>query len=245
MAKAKFRESLQATQAGMLGSAAMLGNTMVENASDPALAYEGSGFKFNVTRLNQGWIIARILYWVPDREPFARGETISATLRATLLPRILDPGKLEIGGQTYFTRFTGLTLYRTSMDLSVAGEMYANFGYWGALLGVFVFGGFVGGVYRVFLRWGYQSRLWWAWAPYVLLYSTMAENSLAQVTNHIAKSTLVMLAVISLVPAWAMLRRPLRARLAQALRRPAPRGDGALGRRPANYLPADGKLGTR
>jgi hypothetical protein len=104
------------------------------------------------------------------------------------------------------------------MDLSVAGETYANFGYWGGLLGVFIFGAFIGTIYRVFLRWGYRSRLWWAWAPYVLLYATRAENSIAEVTNHVAKSALVMLAVILLLPAWAMLRRPLRARLVRALR---------------------------
>jgi hypothetical protein len=158
---------------------------------------------------------------VPDREPFAQGETISATLRATLLPRVLDPNKLQLGGRTYFERFTGMPLRRTSMDLSVAGETYANFGYWGGLLGVFIFGAFIGLVYSFFLRWGYRSRLWWAWAPYVLLYATRAENSIAEVTNHVAKSALVMLAVISILPAWSMLRRPLRAQLVRTLRLPA------------------------
>jgi hypothetical protein len=218
--KREFRASLENTQPGMLGSAAMLGSTMMENAADPEFAYEGNGFKANVTRLNQGWIISRVLYWVPDREPYAQGETISATLRATLLPRILDPNKLQLGGRTYFERFTGMPLRRTSMDLSVAGETYANFGYWGGLLGVFIFGAFIGLVYSFFLRLGYRSRLWWAWAPYVLLYATRAENSIAEVTNHVAKSALVMLAVISILPAWSMLRRPLRAQLARTLRLP-------------------------
>jgi hypothetical protein len=198
-----------------------------------------------VTRLNQGWIIARILYWVPDREPFARGETVSASVRATLLPRILDPRKLEVGGQTYFERFTGLPLLRTSMDLSIAGEMYANFGYWGGLLGVFIFGTFIGGVYRVFLRLGHQSPLWWAWAPFVLLYSTMAENSLASVTNHVAKSSLVMLTVISLAPAWAMLRHPLRARLARTLRVSAPRQAPGVRSSGADSPRGDEPRGTR
>lgn len=215
--KREYRQSLETTHAGMLGSAAMLGNTMLENA-DPALTYEGNGFKANVTRLNQGWIIARVLYWVPEREPYANGETIAASIRATLLPRVLDPNKLALGGRTYFDRFTGMELRGTSMDLSVAGETYANYGYWGGLLGVFVFGLLVGAVYRVFLRLGRRSRLWWAWAPFVLLYSTRAENSIGEVSNLVVKSAIVMLAVISLVPAWAMLRAPLRERLRGARR---------------------------
>ena len=216
--KREFRQSLETTQEGLLGRAAMLGTTMLDNGSDLDFAYEGDGLKANVTRLNQGWIIARVLYWVPSREPYAHGETIGATIRATLLPRVLDPNKLSIGGQTYFERFTGLPLGRASMDLSLAGEMYANYGYWGGLLGILVFGALIGIIYRVFLRWAYHSPLWWAWAPFVLLYSSKAENSIAEVTNHVAKSWIVVVAVIALVPAWATLRRSLRARLARAVR---------------------------
>ena len=243
--KREFRQSLETTQAGLLGRAAMLGSTMAENAAYDELTYEGSGFRFNVTRLNQGWIIARVLYWVPDREPYAQGETILATIRATLLPRVLDPDKLELGGQTYFARFTGMELRRTSMDLSVAGETYANFGYWGGLLGVLVFGAFIGLVYRVFLRWGYHSPLWWAWAPFVLLYSTRAENSLAEVTNLVVKSSVVMMVVIAVVPAWAMLRQSLRERIARHLRM-GPARSPVRGNPPAgNIARQDGHLGIR
>ena len=215
--KSQFREALGTTEAGLFGRAALLGSTMIENA-DPEVAYEGKGFKANVTRLNQGWIIARVLYWVPNREPYAGGATIKEAVMATLLPRFLDPGKLELGGRSYFQRFTGMDLRGTSMDLSVAGETYVNNGYWGGLIGVLVFGWFVGMVYRVFLRLGNHSRLWWAWAPFVLLYSTRAENNIAEVTNLVVKSTVVMLAVIFVVPAWATLRQGLRARLARTLR---------------------------
>ena len=240
--KREFRQSLATTQEGLIGRAALLGSTMAE---DPESAYQGSGFKFNVTRLNQGWIIARVLYWVPNREPFARGETISASIRATLLPRILDPNKLELGGHTYFERFTGTHLLGTSMDLSVAGEMYANFGYWGGLLGVFLFGVFVGLVYRVFVRWGYHSHLWWAWAPFVLLYSTRAENSLAEVTNLVVKAGIVMTAIIAVVPAWAMLRQSLRERIVRTLRMRSAPAASKPGVPRGGATRSDGRFGTR
>lgn len=207
--KRPYRETIASTQMGLFARAGLLGNTIVESATDPDLAYEGSGLRFNATRLNQGWIIARVLYWVPNREPYADGETIGAAVRATLLPRVVDPGKLEIGGRTYFERFTGVALGRAAMDLSLAGEMYANFGFAGALLGIFFFGALLGGVYRLFLRWSRRSPLWWAWAPYVLLYSTKAENSVAEVTNYVFKASVIMVVVIATVPAWAQLRHSL------------------------------------
>ena len=131
------------------------------------------------------------------------------------------------------------------MDLSVAGEMYANYGYWGGLLGVFLFGMFIGLVYRVFLRWGYHSQLWWAWAPFVLLYSTRAENSLAEVTNLVVKAAIVMTIIIAVVPAWATLRHSLRERIARTLRMTRL---GPSVRRPASGVDLarqDGHLGSR
>jgi hypothetical protein len=160
-----------------------------------------------VTRVNQGWIIARILYWVPTREPFAHGETLLAAVRAAVLPRFLDPGKYLAGGFWYFERFTGMSMRQVSMNLSVAGEMYANFGRQGGLIGVFLFGIVLGLVYRVFARWAVENPLWWAWAPYVMLYTMQAENGIGEAVNHVVKSFLVMIAFMSVVPAWQTLRR--------------------------------------
>lgn len=175
--------------------------------------------RLNVTRVNQGWIIARLLEHVPATEPFARGETVNAAIRAAILPRVFDPGKLQIGGQTYFERFTGLPLGRASMDLSVAGEMYANFGVFGGLVGIVAFGLLLGLVFRLFARWAQDSAFWWAWAPFVLLYGAKAEGGLAEPLNHIAKSFVVMIAFIAVVPAWAVLRKVTLRRAAERLLR--------------------------
>jgi hypothetical protein len=193
--------------------ATALAGVLGDQVAHPLAAFTGRDWVRTVTRANQGWIIAHVESWVPIREPYADGETIAAALRSALAPRVLDPEKYVAGG-TYFERFTGLPLPRsTSMNLSVAGEMYANFGPVGGVCGVLVFGLLVGSLMRRFVSLAQRSRLWWAWAPYVLLYVLQAENGVGEEVNQIVKALVAAGAVIAVVPAWRALRTwPIRLR---------------------------------
>jgi hypothetical protein len=110
-----------------------------------------------------------------------------------------------------------MPLRGTSMNLSPPGEMYANFGRAGGLTGVFLFALGLGLLYGVFARWAVDSPLWWAWAPYVMLYTMQAETGIGEAVNHVARSFLVMMTVVWFVPAWKSLRRwqPMIRRLRQ------------------------------
>jgi hypothetical protein len=208
-AKYTYRKTLQLNPGMELGDRVQLLTGQLGNqASEGNETFTGDALRRMVTRLNQGWIIARILVWVPTSEPYAGGETLVTAFRAALLPRILDPGKYEAGGEINFPRFTGLTIAGgTSMNLSPAGEMYANFGRTGGLEAMFLFGVALGFVYLWFVRWARGSPLWWAWAPYVMLYTMQAENGIGEGVNHVAKSFIVMLAAVYYLPAWRSLRR--------------------------------------
>ena len=176
--------------------------------ASPSALLVGQNLAINTGRLNQGWIISRVMIWVPESEPFARGETILSSIRAALLPRILDPGKATAGGFANLPRFTGLTLIGgTSMNLGMAGEMYANFGRERAVFAVFVYGIALGSLFAMFVRWSRQSPLWWAWAPMVIFTTISAEMSTTEVFNHITKAFAIMLAVTTVIPSWALLRR--------------------------------------
>lgn len=202
-AKLAFRKQIAlAPEMSVSDRFAALGNAVGSQAQEPVETFTGAALSHFVTRLNQGWIIARVMYWVPVQEPYAEGETIINAFRAALIPRMLDPGKYEAGGGVYFERFTGFTLYNTSMNLSPAGEMYANFGFYGGMIGCFCFGFGLGLIYRQFAVASERSVLWWAWAPYVMLYAMMAENGIGEAVNQIAKSALVMIAAVTLIPGW-------------------------------------------
>lgn len=147
------------------------------------------------------------MYWTPTREPYAHGETLLTAVRSVLVPRVIDPNKYMAGGYSFFTRFTGIALRGTSMNLSAAGEMYANFGRTGGMIGLFCFALCLGSLFGWFARWAVDSPLWWAWAPYVMLYTMQAESGIGEALNHVARSALVMMVIVWTVPAWKNLRQ--------------------------------------
>lgn len=220
--KGEYRAALAANPDRALdGRVQLLGATLGDQLHDPTAPFTGDARARTIARLNQGLIIAHILAWVPTSEPFADGETVRAALWNAVVPRVLEVPKYEAGG-TYFERFTGTPLPRaTSMNLSVAGEMYANYGPTGGWIGVFAVGTTIGLLFLVFASRARWSPLWYAWAPYVLLYAVQAENGLGEEINQIAKSLLIMAAFVMTVPAWAASSRRWARRLGGGYSAPA------------------------
>jgi hypothetical protein len=183
-----------------------LGEAVGAQMLHPTRVFSDEEVRYGISRLNQGWIISRILTWVPTREPYAGGETIVNAIENAVTPRIFSPEKYRSGGYAYFARFTGVHMDRASMNLGLSGEMYANFGRSGAIAAIFVWGALLGWLLVQLARAAQRSWLWWAWAPYVMLYTVQAETGIGEVVNQVSKSMLVMLVVITLVPAWRSLR---------------------------------------
>jgi len=156
-----------------------------------------------VMRFNQGWIVDRVLHHVPAGEPYARGETLISGFEASLLPRILAPNKQIAGGQAFMARFADYPLAEeTSMNLGFAGEMYANFGYWGGIVGCGLYSLVLGlGVRWVALR-AQKSPLWWAVAIYVGHWTLKAETDIGAVLNYIVKATIIIFLVVVFLPAF-------------------------------------------
>lgn len=182
--------------------------------SKPGELFSAENLAYSIGRVNQGTITSRVLVWVPNAEPYAGGETVVNAVKAAIVPRIVSENKYVAGGTENLERFTGIQLINgTSMNLSIPGEMYANFGRTGGVIAVFVYGVCVGMIFRMFLRWSRRSPLWWAWAPYVLLATLSAEDGLGETLNRLTKTMLVMFAVIYFAPGWEGLRRrkPIRA----------------------------------
>jgi hypothetical protein len=159
-----------------------------------------------LVRFNQGWIVSRIIDRVPSKVPFAAGDTIRDALTFTIVPRALFPNKPEGASRILFARFTGLQLASgTNMGLSIIGEMYANFGYWGGVLGTFVFGSLIGMAFAVFFKLACKNPLWWAAAPVVLLAAIEPAWNLEDISNYIVKSALVLFVGTHAIPAIRVL----------------------------------------
>jgi hypothetical protein len=94
---------------------------------------------------------AHVVNLTPERVPYWGGETY-ATLPTTVSPRVFWPGKpsKEIG-QAFGHRYELLAPgdRSTAVNMPILVELYANFGYWGTLLGMFG----MGVLYQLLHRW--------------------------------------------------------------------------------------------
>jgi hypothetical protein len=143
-----------------------------------------------VSRINQGWIIAKIMYYVPAFEPYANGETIEDAISAALLPRFLNPNKAISGGREYFMRFTGRNLEKgTSMNISILGEAYANYGKQGIWF-MLVFGFFLNITYAMILKQIIKTPTLLFFLPIIYLQVIKAETDFATVLNHFIKASI-------------------------------------------------------
>ncbi|HEY3854631.1 MAG TPA: hypothetical protein VGO67_09580 [Verrucomicrobiae bacterium] len=164
--------------------------------------YSEESIANSVTRFNQGWIIDRVMHHMPSEEPFARGETIWGALRAAALPRFLAPDKLVVNGRVNMERFAGHDMVGdTTMNIGFGGEMYANFGLWGGVIGC----GCYALVLGLFFRWAavlaQKSPFWWAIAVFCGHWAFKAETDIGGVLNYVVKSVILVFFVTLLMPA--------------------------------------------
>lgn len=143
-------------------------------------------------RLNQGWIIARIMDYMPSKQPFVRGETVETALVASLLPRFLAPGKAKAGGRANFERFTGTPLPETtSMDISLVGEGYANFGAAGGMVFIFLISLLYNWVIVKVVSLSYNNPTLIVWIPLLFFQVMKAETDFATVFNYLFKASIL------------------------------------------------------
>jgi hypothetical protein len=148
-------------------------------------------------RLNQGWIISKVMDHMPAREPFANGETITDAFEAAFLPRFIAPDKKMAGGQENFKKYTGLPLGEgTSMGISLAGEGWANYGYTGGILFLFAWGLFVGWFWKKLGQWSNFFPTLLVWSPILFLQTVKAETELVVVLNHLIKSSVLVFGLL-------------------------------------------------
>ena len=197
-------------------SVATTGNaveTTVGNSVD-WLRYLGEGIIDTVTlrlsrdfisdtaaRYNQGWIVTRVMQNVPEAEPYAKGETLQEAAKAALLPRFLAPNKMQAGGHDLIARYAGMELNEsTSMNLGYAGEMYANFGLVGGVIGCACYALVAALGFRKLARYASTHPLWWSIIPFIFFPVVKAEDDIAFVLNWAVKGSIVLLIVIAMLP---------------------------------------------
>jgi len=143
-----------------------------------------------INRINQGWIISEIMDNMATTNNYFGGETIKKSLLSVILPRWLYSERLQAGGQLYFTKFTGRYLSKTtSMNLSILGEAYGNYGALGAYLFMFIFGLFLNFTFIVVVKLVLKYPLLIFFIPVIYQQVIKAENDFFIVLNHLVKAS--------------------------------------------------------
>lgn len=149
-------------------------------------------------RLNQGWIISRVLYNVPAKKPFLSGRTINEAIEASLLPRFLAPNKAGADqALVNFKEITGLGLSKNaSMGLSLIAEFYANYGIVGGWIAMFVYGLLISLIITFIIKvLGKNSYLIIIWLILFFFQVVKAETDFIKIFNHLVKSIIFFMIV--------------------------------------------------
>lgn len=147
------------------------------------------GLRRAVQRLDQGHLTGKAIAYVPAQAPYARGETLLTALKATLIPRLLWPGKPEAGGRHLYDRFTGETLTPgVSANIGQVGEAYVNFGPWGAWTYMLLYGLLFGGLYAAVSRRDRTYPPVALWLPFLFAPLLTLETDTLTVLNHLVKA---------------------------------------------------------
>lgn len=185
-AKDLYREKIH--EGGQRGTLTTFVSTVEERMSLDEQMISGNVERF-VIRINQGWIISRIMQRVPAVVPHAEGATVSTAVKASVMPRMLFPDKPIAGGKANYERYTGFLLGQsTSMGISLLGEAYINFGVVGAwffMLALGLISSFL--IHRLFLL-ALKYPTVWLWLPLILLHFVKAETELLVQLNFLVKS---------------------------------------------------------
>lgn len=193
--------------AGSFDRAGLFTEMVTKELQSGEKTFSYSNLDAAIDRINQGWIVARIMRYTPYYEPFADGETILNGIEASLIPRFLNPDKPKAGGRDHFQRFTGKKISdNTSMGLSPLGEAYANFGVDGGIFFMFMLGLFYNFYMFVILRLTFRYPSLILWLPLLFLQVVKAETDFVVVLNHLIKASVVVAIIIFSIRKFALIK---------------------------------------
>lgn len=142
-------------------------------------------------RFNQGWIISIIIDRYHDKEKHG-GETVIEAIKAALFPRFILKNKVGGGGRFAFEKLTGMNLSSgTAMGVSLLGEFYGSFGFYGAMIAFFIWGTFLRFVVNFFSSNSVDYPILVLFIPLIFFQVVKAESDLVTVLNHIVKSCIL------------------------------------------------------
>ena len=172
--------------------AALFTRLAIRNITEPSSMFQANKMFRTAVRMNQGWMIARTMYYVPRKISYAEGETIGVTILSIVVPRILWPDKREVGGAYNLKRFWGFNLKGYSMDIGAIGEGYGNFGTTGGIVFMFFYGLLFNIILWALLKKTQTHPTFLCWLPLLFMNSVIVETDMLNTINSLLKGLVFM-----------------------------------------------------
>ncbi len=162
-------------------------------------------------RINQGFIITYIMVTVPEKQAFEHGAEMYKIFESAIMPRILDPGKLNAGDRQIVYKYSHLMLAPgTSMALSSLGDAYINYGTFGGCVFMFFLGLLYGGILNMFKKYSKDYPVLILFTALSFYYPIRPDCELQTILGHLFKSVFLIYIVLTVwrsnfyLPAWLL-----------------------------------------
>ncbi len=154
--------------------------------------FSASKLTENIVRINQGWILCRVLDFVPHYENYAGFELVYKYVEAAFLPRAFAPDKLNAGDKELFGKYTGLKLTEnTSMGLGFPADAWISFGKLGGWLMIFLYGIIINLTLKYFERLIYKFPYLFFFLPVIYIYPIRPDCETQTSFGHLIKTLFI------------------------------------------------------
>jgi hypothetical protein len=154
----------------------------------------------NFVRLNQGWVLASAMDFVPRNISHAHGALLSEYLYSAFVPRIVDANKLNAGSQEIFNKYSGHHIEKgTSIGLGLFTDAYVDFGdfgIFGSMFYVFLFGLLYGYILHQIAQKSTYYPVLLLFAILIFIYPIRPDCETQTTLGHLIKSIILIAGII-------------------------------------------------
>jgi hypothetical protein len=172
-----------------------------EKFDQPEVLFKNEAVWFGIyARFNQGLYIGLVQRAVPNKYPYANGETINESIIGAIVPRLLWPDKQTAGGVYNFKRFLGFNLVGYSIGLSPYGEAWGNYGRTGGIIFMFFFGLMFNFIFAWILKIAVGTPSLILWLPLIFFYAVKIETDVFSMVNSLFKACMFTFIMYKIYP---------------------------------------------
>jgi hypothetical protein len=174
----------------------LIQNINKENSLDKGGFFSKDNLGPHLNRVNQGWILASTIDNLSNNADHTHGTLIIEYLYSAIMPRVFAPNKLNAGSQTIFNQYSGHFIgSETSMGLGLFADAYIEFGQFGAIIYVFLFGLMYGYIMNQFFVRSKKFPILILFTVLAFIYAMRPDCETQTVLGHLFK-TIMLLVII-------------------------------------------------